>query len=199
MFGWLKRTATEAVVRGTFDSTMKEVRSLPPAVQLEIAQHVLGEIKPVVTNNIPSSRAMLAQITLETARAQRQQAVAAGANDEGDPSYAKPALVESWCLAALTCGPEDVAYIGTQLSSWAAALPGVTSAAAPPPPPPAPRSAQPGPAGVGSAADHTPRDPRLPPPPRAATMKFDCPRCRQVVEVAPGFRCTYGRCPLERQ
>jgi hypothetical protein len=74
------------------------------SVQAEIAEWVLPRIEGALATQPLEAQRLAISFELQLATASRQAAIAQGATHDADPRWAKPALMESWCTAALLRG-----------------------------------------------------------------------------------------------
>jgi hypothetical protein len=117
MFGFLQKLG----IKSTFSATLKAVRRNPRPTQLVIAidvknalQRIAGEVEGKSTAD--STRLLREELRL--AVDQRQRINASGNKDEGNPSYARAALLES-AITAICSGDENLANsVVGDLNQW---------------------------------------------------------------------------------
>lgn len=117
MVGFLQKFG----IKSTFGSTLKAARRNPIATQVAIALDVQSSLRRISTavegKNSAESSAFLRN-ELQLAVNQRHRLNAAGNTDEGHPTYARAALLES-AITAICSGDEGLAnsVIG-DLNRW---------------------------------------------------------------------------------
>lgn len=117
MFDWMKKKAVNASLRHTFDKTLQAVKAAPTGLQRGVAEYVVSEIS-VNRRKAESSREVLKVLTQDAGAGRKWATDVEGVTHDADPRYAKPALLESWYLAALL-DAEVFSSIDSQLHDWA--------------------------------------------------------------------------------
>lgn len=117
MVGFLQKFG----IKSTFGSTLKAARRNPVATQVAIALDVQGSLRRIsaaVEGKNSAESTELLRNELQLAVHQRHRANAAGNTDEGNPTYARAALLES-AITAICSGDEGLAnsVIG-DLNRW---------------------------------------------------------------------------------
>jgi hypothetical protein len=117
MFGFLQKLG----IKSTFGATLKAVRRTSRSAQLVIAidvQSALKRISREVEGKSAAESTRILREELQLAVAQRQRVNATGNKDEGNPAYARAALLES-AITAICSGDEDLANsVVGDLNRW---------------------------------------------------------------------------------
>lgn len=117
MFGLLQKLG----IKSTFGATLKAVRRNPRPTQLVIAidvKNALQRIGGEVEGKTTADSTRILREELRIAVDQRQRINASGNKDEGNPSYARAALLES-AITAICSGDEGLANsVVGDLNQW---------------------------------------------------------------------------------
>ncbi len=121
MVGFLQKFG----IKSTFGSTLKAARRSPLPAQLTIALYVqssLRRISAAAEGKSAAASTALLRDELRLAVSERHRVNAAGNSDEGNPAYARAALLES-AITAICSGDQELAnsVIG-DLNRWFAEL-----------------------------------------------------------------------------
>ena len=99
MFGWGKRRAAQKFLAADVGRTLLAVMSLPAEVQRHIASQVSEALEAATTDLKARYSEDIYADHLRKVTAKRHVALAAGATDYRDPTWAAAALTEAWLMA----------------------------------------------------------------------------------------------------